>query len=109
MRHGIALLPCIFEVSVHVLDFIFLQDWQELPLLSFRRIKMDFLACLYVPSLMALQTYSPTFFSAACPRDKSPFVEMTEPHSTFVQEIVHGGLQSALHLMLGVVSPTSIW
>ena len=53
---------------------------------------MDLLASLYVPALVAVQTYSPTLFSVACPRDKSPFVEMTEPFSSFVQEIVHGGL-----------------
>ena len=70
---------------------------------------MDLLASFCVPTLVAVQTYSPTFFSVATPRDKSPFVEMTEPFSTFVQEIVHGGLQSALHLMLGNVSLTSIW
>ena len=69
---------------------------------------MDLLASLYFPALLAVQIYSPTFFSVACPRDKSPFVEMTEPFSTFVQETVHCGLQSELHFMLGNVSPTSI-
>ena len=69
---------------------------------------MDLASCLYVPALVAVQTYSPTFSPVACPRDKSPFVEITEPFSTFVHETAHSGLQSELHLILGIVSPTSI-
>ena len=67
---------------------------------------MDLLASLCVPTLVAVQTYSPIFISVACPRDKSPVDEMTEPFSTFVHEIAHSGLQSELHFMLGNVSPT---
>ena len=57
---------------------------------------------------MAVQTYSPDLSSVTGPRDKSPFVDTIKPLSAFAQEISHTGLQSALHLMLGKVLPTSM-